>query len=104
MSKTKSIWGTPAEQAEALITALSSDPNEHGSYIFAMKTLFRTVNRAARRIAKERAEYMDDKTDENYAAYHEGAAAMYGQAARVAAVRELAKRFLVEYELGNYTL
>lgn len=102
MARAKQFWGNVAGQADQLEAALKSDHVEYAMYVAAMQQLFRAVGRAAKRCAKERAEWMDDPDDENYAEYHKPANEMYPAEVRAATVKELVSSYLAKYGLGNY--
>lgn len=82
--------------AEALFTAAVNEKAEYDAILFAVRHLRQTIDRTAKRVAKENADWHDDPQAEDHAAFHAPADVQFPRAMRDEAIRDLVAHYLGE--------
>jgi hypothetical protein len=87
--------------AEALELAANNEKREYDSIVHAVKTLRRTIDRTAERVAKANAAWHDDPEAEDHAEFHAPADVQFPRAMRDEAIRSLVAYYLRELKLAD---
>lgn len=87
---------TTTDGAVALETAANNNRQEYDAIVFAVQHLRATIDRTARRVSMENAEWHDDPSAADYAAFHAPADVQFPREARDEAIRSLVDYYLRE--------
>lgn len=85
--------------AETLYIAAQNEKDEYDRIVFAVGHLRATLDRTARRVAKENADWHDDAEAEDHADFHAPPSEQFPQSVRDEAIRDLVAFYLGELSI-----